>query len=217
MTWRLNILLAAVALAAAGCVDPNDPTINSKAAHALGPWQDLFDGKSLAGWMPVQGKAHVADGAMRLDGRAGKATVLLKAKPFTDGMVAFEVHRREGTDGPYTFGLRCGGGLAWRSIYVVCYPNQVGACQGTATRRQPQLAKTGKIIPTTCAEPWRVVLDGKRVEVYRFGRKVLDYKDPSPKPGTIAITADRCVLDVRSVRYLHLTPPPAATAPADGL
>ena len=126
MKTRWHILsLAAAALAAAGCVDPNAPTINPKAAHALGGWRYLLDGKSLTGWMTVQGKAEVAGGAIRLDGQAGKATILLKGQPFTDGMVAFDVHRRSDAGGAYTFGLRCGGGLAWRSIYVVCRPGHV--------------------------------------------------------------------------------------------
>ncbi len=169
------------------------------------PWTDLFDGKTMTGWLRVAGRASIGRGGMRLGRADGTSTVLLKDGGFRNGMVEFDVRRRGGQEASsYSFGLRCGGGLAWQSVYVVCRREQVGACRGSARKQFPALEATAKIEPTDWPERWRIVLNEGLVEVHRFGKKVLAYRDVDPQGGGIGITADRCMLEVRAVRYRPL-------------
>ena len=55
---------------------------------------------------------------------------------------------------------------------------------------------------------WRFVMNGRTIECYRRGGKLLSHIDPAPRGGTIGLTASRCRIEIRSIRYR-----PAANGP----
>jgi len=208
----------AVAALSAGCTDPNDPAINPKARHNLEsrpPAEVLFDGNSLDGWRTIQGSVRMEDGRLVV-GRAGGKSTLVSRRSFRDGELELDVRRRggDGPRGPYTFGLRIGGGLlSWRSVYVICRPDRVEACTGSAANWHPKPEVVVELGPAGDIERWRFVLDGPEITCFRSGAAVLAYRDSKPQEGALAITADDCILEVLAVRYRPLAP--LGPAPAD--
>ena len=205
--------LAGLALLA-GCADPDDPAINPKARHALeqrARMEVLFDGTDMEVWRAIRGKVDLEAGRMVLGGPGDKSTVLMDGRPHQDGVLEVDVQRRtgRGSSGPYTFGLRIGGGLlSWRSIYVICRPGRVQVCTGSATNWHPKPEQTVAVEPTDGPEHWRFVLDGHDIACFRSGRRLLTYHDAKPREGGLAITADDCAIEIRGVRYR----PPERTA-----
>lgn len=175
----------------------------------------LFDGETarrLGDWVCARGLARMGDGCILL-GRPGlRSTVLLMGQTFKNGVLEFDVFRRRepaapgrGGQGPYTFGLRCGGSLlSWRSIYVVCRPGRVEICAGTTDDQTPAPEAAAKIPTTTQPERWRIVMADNDITCFRLGEKVLTYTDPAPRDGTVAVTADNCTLELRAVSYRPL-------------
>ena len=134
-----------------------------------------------------------------------QAILLLTGGNYRNGQIEFDVWRRDRRlANCYSFGLRTRGGLAWRSLYVVVWPWEVGFCRGSATKMFPELEKKATLGPDRRPVTWRLVLDEGDVTVFRNGQKLLTYHDPKPEPGTIGITADGCELEVRAVRYRPL-------------
>jgi len=189
-----------------GCAAPEPPAVvpEAGAPSPAAPAEVLFDGGDMDGWRTIHGRVVLEDGRMVIGRAGGKSTVLMHARPYRDGVLELDVRRRgaPADGGPYTFGLRIGGGLlSWRSVYVICRPGRVEACTGSATNWHPEPEAAADLDPTPGPERWRFEMDGADITCFRSGRRVLEYHDAKPREGGLAVTADRCVIEILSARY----------------
>jgi len=223
-------LLATALYAVAGCAPVGDgsgqpepgPTTQPASRPATRPatrpaggWIDLYNGRDRVGWWCVQGSPGWGDGAMVLDGRSGDVTVLSTKLKLADGEVEVRIRRptRPAEESPFTVALRLPLRLGWRSVCFVCRPKDVAAFVSTSRRSRPTPTQVARFAPAGGVETWRFQLAGTKVRCYRFGRKLLEFADPKPVAGTMALTASRCRVEVLSVRYRPAAGDPA-TRPA---
>lgn len=187
-----------------GCVDPNDPRINPKAAHSLLEWREVFPAEGERDWLIVMGDAtHDADALVLNSDARGRSIIVFSQPNLQDAIIELDVicHAAEDDPGPYTVTTRLAGVLSWSGIYFVCRPGSVEASRGSATRRFPDTEVRETFDKTTGVEKWRFEMAGRRIDCHRNGRKVLTYDDDRPRAGSLAITADRCRVEIRRVRY----------------
>ncbi len=206
MSGRRSALLIVMALTAGlvGCVDPDDPRTNPKADHALLEWREVFPGTGRSDWLVVRGDAdHDGDVLVLNPDARGRSVIVFGRPNLRDATIEVEVLRLapEKDAGPYTVTTRLGGLLNWSGIYFVCRPESVEACRGSASKEFPDTEASGTFDKTTGVEKWRFEMLGQRIHCYRDGRKVVTYDDERPRAGKLAITADRCRVEIRRVRY----------------
>lgn len=227
--WSMGVLVLAVAaLGLPGC-PPAEPdvgdrppasqpaTVTSRPQVASAPtttaasaWIVLFDGDDMRRWRTLQGNARYANGAMILDGRRSDATVIARRLHLRNGTVEVELRRQppDANDGPYTVGLRLPARIAWRSVYFVCRRESLEACRASWLNRFPRPEKRVRLERAPGRKLWRFVMNEGVIHCYRDGEKVLTYDDADPRTGTMGLTASRCRIEVRSIRYR-----PAANGP----
>ena len=172
---------------------------------ARSPWTELFDGRSMTGWSVSRGLAQVRGGVIVLDGRAAPSTITHE-RQLPDGLLEADVWRREGDGdgGHYAIGMR---GLASpdsSQVQVRCWPSRTDVQRLSLGAAATLQATT--VTATRWPEYWRFSLDGGSIQVHRFGEPVLTFTDPSPQPGTVALTADGCLVEIRGFRYRPLEP-----------
>ena len=227
--WSMGVwLLAAAALCLPGCTPEESQarrqppasqpaTVTSRpqvasapTTTAASPWVVLFDGDDMRRWRTVQGNAKCENGAMILDGRRGDTTVIARRLHLRNGTVEVELRRQppDANDGPYTVGLRLPARITWRSVYFVCRRESLEACRASWLKRFPQPEKQVRLERAPGRKLWRFVMNEGVIHCYRDGEKVLTYDDADPRTGTIGLTASRCRIEVRSIRYR-----PAANGP----
>ncbi len=199
-------------LLCAGCPPARTLPEAQEARQEDAAWIELLPpGRGLEGWHVLQGSARYENGAMVLDGRKADATVMAKGLALRNGIVEFEVFRREPLTnaGPCTLALRLPMRIAWASIYFVCRPASVEACRATWRDKWPAAQQRASFEAASGPETWRFVLEEGYIHCYRLGRKTLSFPDPQPSEGSIGITAAQCLVEIRSVRYrLPASPDP---------
>ncbi|HUT58601.1 MAG TPA: family 16 glycoside hydrolase [Phycisphaerae bacterium] len=197
-----QFLLILLAVGVCGCPPSGTP---SRGDGPQEGWRSLFDGRTLAGWRVIQGSAECADGAILLnDGAEGRATIVAEDLSLRDGVVEITVRLRSHPTrkGVYTIGLRTTRTGDWSSVYCVCRADSLEVCRGSAWNWFPKPEVRATFEEVDAPQEWRFVLADESIHCHRFGSKVLGYRDPGPRSGTIAITADNCALSVLAVRVM---------------
>ncbi|HUU21051.1 MAG TPA: hypothetical protein VM389_00820 [Phycisphaerae bacterium] len=195
------VLLACLPILLLGCT----PGATTVPVAPKGGWVPLFDGKQMRQWAVLQGEATAEDGVIVInaDGRR-ISTIAARTVHLRNGELELTVRRRAAAepDAPYTIALRTTVLWRWSSIYFVCRPEYLDVCNGSCDDPFPREARRVPLAPADGAEVWRFVMDEGTIDCYRFGQKIVTYRDAGPCSGTIALTADRCALEVLDVRYL---------------
>jgi hypothetical protein len=214
MVARLALpILGMALLLPVGCA-PTTPGPSGAVATQPAPqpaWVNLMDSTRVKQWKVIQGAASLDSNAILLNTGAGRdTTILAEGVDLQDGEVELEFRRLESPlhDMPVTIALRLPVRIDWTSVYIICRPEQVEACRGSALRRQPPAEHVQRMDKAQASpEVWRFVMTGGLVECFRFGRKVLSYVDPRPRAGTIALTASNCGVTVSAIRYRPVEKP----------
>jgi hypothetical protein len=191
-------------LAGVGCDRSKD------VAADAGEWRDLLNGPQAEGWLVVQGRTRPGDEGLVLQtGEHPRTTVLHPGLSFRDGWleVIFRRLAPQPKNAPCTVGVRLHGGLNWEALYIVCRRGFVEAVRGSAADRFPTDGLKKPLAPGGEPEVWRVFLQGPTVEVFRDGNRVLNFRDPDPARGMVAVTAEAGEVEILSVRFRSIEPP----------
>lgn len=168
------------------------------------PWVSLFDGEDMSDWWVVRGEAECEDGRMVLNPEGdGRTIVVARDLDLRDGVVEVDVARSAEPvpTGPYTISLRLAMSLRWRTIYFVCWPGWLDVSWASFLHKHPTEARRATYDAARRSELWRFEMAGRTIDCYRLGRKLMRFVDPAPAGGSMAITADRCRVEVLDVRY----------------
>lgn len=157
-------------------------------------------------WRVLQGQASRRPEALVVNPPAeGIATVASSGKDMQDGHLELRVRRPAGTpaDAPYTVALRSTPTWNWTSVYFVFRRNSLEVCRAAAWDPfpKPLARKAFQPVAAGAVEALRFVLAGPRIDCYRGDRRLISYQDPQPRSGRVALTADRCRLDILEVRF----------------
>lgn len=182
------------------------PTCASRPASAPAEWTSLLEPAAMKRWKVVQGSASFDGGVIALhSGNGVETTILADGLSFRDGVLEVDIQRPVDMpdNAPLTVALRLALRIDWSSVYIVCRPQRVDACRGSAFCRRPEVAEHFEDIPkvATGYERWRFELTDGQMECFRDGVRVLKYTDKDPRAGTIALTAAGCKTIITALRY----------------
>jgi hypothetical protein len=205
MAWAAALLPAGLG----GCCgslesDEYDPPSQPGEHDPNEGWRLLFDRDDATGWLTVKGRMLTRNGVMHLNPEARQKKTITVGLPMVlrDGVVEVEALRDPNgyaNPAPYTIALRVRPALDWSALYMVCRSGRLDIHRGTHKEPYPEATAKVPFEPVTGSRTWRFEMDGETIRILLNGRHVHTYTDPSPRAGTMAITADRCRLKVYRV------------------
>ncbi len=206
VTWAGAMVLA-VTLAGGCCLtvqdDEFDPPSADSPTDPNAGWRLLFDRDDATGWLTVMGRMVTRDGAMHLNPARQQKTVAVGMPLKTrDGVIEVEAVRDPNgyeNPGPYSIALRVRPAIDWSAVYFVCRHDRLDVHRANWQNQYPDPAAMVDFAPPTGPRTWRFEMSGEAIRVLLNGRHVYTLADPDPRPGTMAITADRCRLTVSRV------------------
>ncbi len=200
-------MVLAASLAGGCCLslqdDEFDPPAARRETDPNAGWRMLFDRDDATGWLTVMGRMVTRDGAMLLNPDRQQKTVTVGIPLKTrDGVIEVEaVCDPNGYEnpGPYSIALRVRATIDWSAVYFVCRHDRLDVHRANWQNHYPDATAMVPFVPPTGRRTWRFEMAGETIRILLNGQHVYTLTDRNPRPGTMAITADRCRLTVYRV------------------